>query len=86
MLLFFSQMFLMIAWARARACVCVYVVYWHCPAQLSMFNMEKRFRNKIIIIIIIINGLKMWEFTRRFWEIANIFRKWPRYMGQVFNI
>ena len=38
--------------ARARACVCV--VHWHCTAQLSMFNMEKRFRNKIIIIIIII--------------------------------
>ena len=37
---------------RARACVCV--VHWHCTAQLSMFNMEKRFRNKIIIIIIII--------------------------------
>ena len=35
-------------------CVCVCVVHWHCTAQLSMFNMEKRFRNKIIIIIIII--------------------------------
>ena len=34
-----------------RVCVCV--VHWHCTAQLSMFNMEKRFRNKIIIIIII---------------------------------
>ena len=33
---------------RVRACVCV--VHWHCAAQLSMFNMEKRFRNKIIII------------------------------------
>ena len=32
----------------------VCVVHWHCTAQLSMFNMEKRFRNKIIIIIIII--------------------------------
>ena len=39
--------------AHARACVCVCVVHWHCTAQLSMFNMEKRFRNKIIIIIII---------------------------------
>ena len=49
-------MFLMIAraYSRARARVCVYVVHWHCTAQLSMFNMEKRFRNKIIIIIIII--------------------------------
>ena len=37
------------------ACVCVYVVvHWHCSAQLSMFNMEKHYRNKIIIIIIII--------------------------------
>ena len=40
--------------ARARSRVCVYVVHWHCTAQFSMFNMEKRFRNKIIIIIIII--------------------------------
>ena len=39
--------------ARAFARVCVCVVHWHCTAQLSMFNMEKRFRNKIIIIIII---------------------------------
>ena len=36
--------------ARARVCV----IHWHCSAQLSMFNMEKRYRNKIIIIIIII--------------------------------
>ena len=50
MLLFFRQMFL----TRARACVYVCVVHWHCTAQLSMFNMEKRFKNKIIIIIIII--------------------------------
>ena len=35
---------------RAR----VSVIHWHCTAQLSMFNMEKRYRNKIIIIIIII--------------------------------
>ena len=39
------------------ACVCVYVcvviVHWHCSAQLSMFSMEKRSRNKIIIIIIV---------------------------------
>ena len=44
MLLFFRQMFL----TRARARVWVCVVHWHCTAQLSMFNMEKRFRNKII--------------------------------------
>ena len=43
MLLFFLQM-------RARACICVCVVHWHCTAQLSMFNMEKRYRNKTIII------------------------------------
>ena len=36
--------------ARVRVVV---VVHWHCSAQLSMFNMEKRYRNKIIIIIII---------------------------------
>ena len=34
--------------------MCVCVVHWHCTAQLSMFNMKKRYRNKIIIIIIII--------------------------------
>ena len=39
---------------RARMCVCMCVVHWHCTAQLSMINMEKRFRNKIIITIIII--------------------------------
>ena len=47
MLLFFRQMFL----TRSRVCVCV--VHWHCTVQLSMFNMEKRFRNNIIIIIMI---------------------------------
>ena len=36
---------------RARTRVCV--IHWLCSAQLSMFNMEKRYRNKIIIIIII---------------------------------
>ena len=55
-LLFFRQMFLMIARARACVCMCVCVVHWHCTAQLSMFDIEKRFRNKIIIIIIIINS------------------------------
>ena len=34
--------------------VCVCVIHWHCSAQLSMFNMEKHYRNEIIIIIIII--------------------------------
>ena len=41
--------------ARARVCVCVCVVvdvHWHCSAQLSMFIMDKLYRNKIIIIII----------------------------------
>ena len=46
---------------RARVYVCV--VHWHCTAQLSMFNMEKRFRNKIIIIIIIINFINLFLFT-----------------------
>ena len=40
-----------------RACVVVVIVHWHCSAQLSMFNMEKRYRNKITIIIIIIGWL-----------------------------
>ena len=39
--------------ACVRVCVFVVIVHWHCSAQLSMFNMEKRYRNKIIIIIII---------------------------------
>ena len=54
MLLFFRPMFLTRARARVCVCVCVCVVHWHCTAQLSMFNMEKRFRNKIILFIIII--------------------------------
>ena len=33
--------------------VCVCVVHLYCLAQLSMFNVEKHYRNKIIIIIII---------------------------------
>ena len=33
-------------------CVCVCVFHLHCSAQLNMFNMEKCYRNKIIIIII----------------------------------
>ena len=41
-----------------RACARVCVIHWHCTAQLSMFNMEKRYRNKIIIIIIIIIIIK----------------------------
>ena len=50
MLLFLRQIFMM------HVCVCVRVccvVHWYCSGQLSMFNMEKRNRNKIIIIIII---------------------------------
>ena len=52
MLLFLHQLFMM----RTRACVCmcvsvcVVIVHWHCSAQLSMFNMEKRYRNKILIM------------------------------------
>ena len=30
--------------------VVVVFVHWHCSAQFSMFYMEKRYRNKIIII------------------------------------
>ena len=43
------QMFMMCARAHARVCV----IHWHCSAQLSMINMEKRYRNTIIVIIII---------------------------------
>ena len=59
MLLFLRQMFMM----RALARVCVYVVvvvivivHWHCSAKWSMFNMEKPYRNKIIITIITLSG------------------------------
>ena len=54
MLLFLRQTFMTRARARVCVCVCVcvYVVPWHCSAQLSMFNMERRYRNKFIIIII----------------------------------
>ena len=31
------------------ACVSVCVVHLHCSEQLSMFNMEKSYRNKIIM-------------------------------------
>ena len=44
---------------HVRACVYVCVVHWHCTAQLSMFNIEKRYRNKIIIIIIITDSLQI---------------------------
>ena len=42
------------ACACVCVCVCVHVcgVHFYCLAQLSMFSMEKRNRNKIIIIII----------------------------------
>ena len=39
-------------------CVCVCVVHSLCSAQMSMFNMEKRCRNKIIIIIIIMTSVR----------------------------
>ena len=35
-------------------CVVVVIVHWHCSAQLSMFNMEKRYGNKIIIINVLV--------------------------------
>ena len=47
--------------ACVRACV-----HWHCSAQLSMFNMEKCYRNKIIIIIIINNKDQSWSACRGF--------------------
>ena len=30
-------------------CVCLCVVHLHCSEQVSMFNVAKRYRNKIII-------------------------------------
>ena len=45
----------------------VSVIHWHCSAQLSMFNMEKRYRNKIIIIIIIILWVVILTFGVRFY-------------------
>ena len=42
------------AYVCVCVCVCVCVVHLYFSAQLSMFNMEKGYRNKIIIIIIII--------------------------------
>ena len=55
MLLFLRQLFMMhvcvCVCVCVHVCVCVVIVHWHCSAQLSMFNMEKRYRNKIIIII-----------------------------------
>ena len=57
MLLFLRQMFMMhvcvcVVCVCVCVCVVVVIVHWHCLAQLSMFNMEKRYGNKIIIIII----------------------------------
>ena len=28
----------------------------------------------------------MWELTQRYWEMAKIFMKWPRYMGHGLSI
>ena len=61
----FSQMFYILCYASGfymllfvvRCLWCAHVrarvIHWHCSAQLSMSNMEKCYRNKIIIIIII---------------------------------
>ena len=56
---------------RARVCV----IHWHCTAQLSMFNMEKRYRNKIIIIIIIIYVIPhiFWPFLKHLSQFPNIY-------------
>ena len=55
--------------ARARVCV----IHWHCSVQLSMFNMGKRCRNKIIIIIIII--------IKGPWTLVTMIRSWnPHWM------
>ena len=56
MLLFLRQTFMMHVCVCVCVCVCACVhacvVHLYCTVQLSMFNMEKRYRNKIIISII----------------------------------
>ena len=54
-----------------RVCVCVVIVHWHCSAQLSMFNTEKRCRNKIIIIIIITFSPDIYETDDGFGRIQS---------------
>ena len=80
MLLFFCQMFMMHVCVCVCVCVCV-VIYWHCLGQLSMFNMEKRYRNKIIIIIIKqahkVMSNYVWAIGTRF---ACLFRKETGFM------
>ena len=49
-------------------CVCVCVVHWHCTAQLSMFDMEKRFRKKSLLLLLFVikylrNGISMLQMT-----------------------
>ena len=56
---------------RARARACVWVVHWHCTAQLSMFNMEKRFRNKIIIIINTLSCISGTDLFRQFYVLPH---------------
>ena len=60
--------------ACVRACVRVCVLHLHCSAQLSMFNLEKRYRNKIIIIII----TKHQELTNCHWLCLRGRRCWRR--------
>ena len=49
-------------------CVVVVIVHWHCSAQLSMFNMEKRYRNKIIINACVHRlDLGLYSHPKEFW-------------------
>ena len=34
----------------------------------------------------LINGLNMWELTKRFWEMSKIFGNWLRYMVHGLSI
>ena len=61
---------------RARVCV----IHWHCTAQLSMFNMEKRYRNKIIIIIIIIFSRDCMEIS--LFGSSEVYRSRPDVLGR----
>ena len=80
MLLFLRQLFMMrvcvcvcvCGCVCACACLCVVIVHWHCSAQLSMFNMEKRYRNKIIIINVSNKNTPSMHHPRR-WNVIWVF-------------
>ena len=104
MLLFVRQLFMMRARASVCVCVCVCVracvcmVHLYCSAQLSMFDMEKRYGNKIIIIIIIINIMThvrpvghlsvrlAWQKLERWTLIAHFSKHFFSYLSRIGTI